>query len=86
MDLGALWSTTIIVADASPGGHGLAYCTAPYGTVLDWGRVVAHRGDYHIILQDSNLEAPEAKHQRLQGAILPLGAYHWHTIGRPGGW
>ena len=86
LDFQREWSDLVTASDAAPGGHGLAYIRLPVPEVQSWARVAAHRGDYGLLLQESHLQAPEERHRRLQGAILPLSEHRWATVARPGGW
>ena len=80
------WCPTVWASDASPGGHGMAYTVLSPDTAQSWARVAAHKGDYDILIKESCLAIPAEKHQRLQGAILPLAQSFWHTVPRPGGY
>lgn len=84
LDFQAPWARRVVCTDASPGGHGLAYASLDERTVVDWGRLASHRGDYTALLNEVGLEAAPVQHSHLKPAELPLGDVAWKLVGRPG--
>lgn len=84
LDFQAPWARRVVCSDAAPGGHGLAYAFLDERTVVDWGRVASHRGDYTSLLGEVGLEASPVEHSHLKRAELPLDGIAWKLVGRLG--
>eukprot|EP00974_Lingulodinium_polyedra_P057265 5509450-Lingulodinium_polyedra.AAC.1 len=65
MRLDAPWAPQAVAADASPGGHGMAYATVGGDAAAEWGRRACRRGEYSV-LDGEGGGLPEAQHSQLQ--------------------
>lgn len=82
--LSAEWSPVVHCSDACLAGHGIAYAYVGVAEARRWSRFCSLRGDSTILseVQDSR---PEDDRCPLVVAKLPLAAYHWYEVARPGG-
>ena len=80
------FSEQVICSDASPGGHGFSYATAPPDDVQRWCRMAELRGCYTSLQEDLDMALAPDGQQQVQKVVLPLKALWWHHVGRPGGW
>lgn len=86
MHLGRAFSTHVFCSDASPGGHGYCYGTAPASDVRACCRMAESRRDYSQLATEDAEFAPPPDGLQPARVPLPLETMWWHRVGRPGCW